>query len=145
MDRYSIFKLLIAQYGGRCVVTRTSIVEVLEAAHIRPFSCKGTEDVDNGLLLRVDIHNLFDADLVRFYGGKVVPHPSLQVCPVLWQSLEGQTLADEQALQLLERRDQSGDLYRGALTKREDWERSDRKQVLPRNDWIWDWDIPDNS
>lgn len=128
-------EMLIARYGRRCAVTRTSVEAVLEAAHIHPYACGGADHPDNGLLLRVDIHRLFDADLVRFYGGQVVPHPSLQACPVIWQSLSGLTMAEEQALQVLEQRDQRGDLYRGPLARREDWERSD--QVQPRTDWAW--------
>ena len=33
---------------------------VLEAAHIRPYALTGPHDVSNGLLLRADLHRLFD-------------------------------------------------------------------------------------
>jgi putative restriction endonuclease len=33
---------------------------VLEAAHIKPYRGDGSDRVDNGLLLRSDIHTLFD-------------------------------------------------------------------------------------
>jgi len=32
----------------------------LEAAHVRPYSDKGPHEVENGVLLRADIHRLFD-------------------------------------------------------------------------------------
>jgi HNH endonuclease len=51
---------LIAAYGGQCAVTGTDVAEVLQACHIDPFSADGTHDLWNGLLLRADIHNLFD-------------------------------------------------------------------------------------
>ena len=51
-------------YGGACAVTREHSLPVLEAAHIRPYGEDGTHDVANGLLLRADIHRLFDAGYV---------------------------------------------------------------------------------
>ena len=38
--------------------------DVLEAAHIRPYAHEGTNSVNNGLLLRADIHVLFDLRLL---------------------------------------------------------------------------------
>lgn len=55
------FKALVQEaYGRRCAVTGTKIVPVLEAAHIRPVTNSGENRVDNGLLLRSDVHKLFD-------------------------------------------------------------------------------------
>jgi hypothetical protein len=56
-------KLLVA-YDGRCAMTGCDVVEVLEAAHIFPYMGPATNDVQNGLLLRADIHTLFDLGLV---------------------------------------------------------------------------------
>jgi putative restriction endonuclease len=39
-------------------------VSVLEAAHIMPYADGGAHDVTNGLLLRSDIHRLFDLGYV---------------------------------------------------------------------------------
>jgi predicted restriction endonuclease len=47
------------------VVTRTNVDAVLEASHIDPHSTSGLNHTDNGLLLRSDIHALFDDDLLR--------------------------------------------------------------------------------
>jgi putative restriction endonuclease len=49
-----------AAYDRRCAVTGNRIPPVLEAAHIRPVSKDGLNRVDNGLLLRSDVHTLFD-------------------------------------------------------------------------------------
>jgi putative restriction endonuclease len=51
-------------YGGACAVSREHSLPVLEAAHIRPYAAEGAHDVPNGLLLRADIHRLFDAGYV---------------------------------------------------------------------------------
>ena len=51
-------------YGGACAVSREHSLPVLEAAHIRPYGEDGSHDVPNGLLLRADIHRLFDAGYV---------------------------------------------------------------------------------
>ena len=55
------FKALVQEaYGRRCAITGERIVPVLEAAHIRPVASAGENRVDNGLLLRSDVHTLFD-------------------------------------------------------------------------------------
>jgi hypothetical protein len=55
---------LLAAYEGRCAVTGCDLVAVLEAAHIRPYKGQTTNDIQNGLLLRADIHTLFDLGLI---------------------------------------------------------------------------------
>ncbi len=55
---------LLTAYGQRCAITGCGIEDVLEAAHIHPYSGKLTNHVSNGLLLRADIHTLFDCWLI---------------------------------------------------------------------------------
>lgn len=55
---------LLTAYGGRCCVTRTNAEDVLEAAHIQPYAAAGANSIKNGLLLRSDIHILFDLRLL---------------------------------------------------------------------------------
>jgi putative restriction endonuclease len=45
-------------------VTREHSLPVLEAAHIRPYGAEGEHSVANGLLLRADVHRLFDTGYV---------------------------------------------------------------------------------
>ena len=52
--------LVLTSYGRRCAVTGNHIRPTLEAAHIRPISREGKNTVPNGLLLRSDVHTLFD-------------------------------------------------------------------------------------
>ncbi|WP_167288712.1 HNH endonuclease [Nocardioides seonyuensis] len=55
---------LLSAYGGACAVTGTAATAVLEAAHIRPYRGPASNTVPNGLLLRADIHTLFDLALI---------------------------------------------------------------------------------
>lgn len=52
--------LVLASYQRRCAITGERIKPVLQAAHIRPVSDGGVHRLDNGLLLRSDVHILFD-------------------------------------------------------------------------------------
>lgn len=56
-------KLLIA-YEDRCAISNCDLVEALEAAHIVPYRGPETNDVRNGLLIRSDLHTLFDLGLI---------------------------------------------------------------------------------
>lgn len=69
--------LVMTAYGRRCAITGGRIGPVLEAAHIRPVSDQGENRLDNGLLLRSDVHTLFDAG----YLGIDPAHRTLQVSP----------------------------------------------------------------
>ncbi|RKN32493.1 HNH endonuclease [Micromonospora musae] len=51
---------LMAAYDGRCAITGCDVEAVLQAAHIDPYNGPATNRVTNGLLLRADLHNLFD-------------------------------------------------------------------------------------
>lgn len=55
---------LLDAYGSRCAITGCSAREALEAAHILPYRGDHTDRVDNGLLLRADLHTLFDCLLL---------------------------------------------------------------------------------
>lgn len=52
------------RYQDRCLVTGCTLLAVLEAAHIKPYRMQADNDPTNGLLLRSDIHTLFDLDLL---------------------------------------------------------------------------------
>ncbi|MEN4751548.1 HNH endonuclease [Pseudomonas sp. Ps21-P2] len=54
---------LLRAYNYRCAVTGCEIEALLEAAHIVPYQGADTNVVSNGLLLRADIHTLFDLGL----------------------------------------------------------------------------------
>jgi putative restriction endonuclease len=55
------FRFLVTDaYQRRCAMTGERVVPVLEAAHVRPYSREGEHKLENGLLLRSDLHALFD-------------------------------------------------------------------------------------
>ncbi|MNS11025.1 hypothetical protein D3C72_425560 [compost metagenome] len=56
---------LIARYGSHCLVSGCNVDEVIQAAHIFPYRGDKTDDPLNGILLRSDIHQLFDSGLLR--------------------------------------------------------------------------------
>jgi len=58
-------KQLIAHYGATCMVTGTAQASVIDAAHIVAYNGASTNALSNGLLLRKDIHALFDAGLLN--------------------------------------------------------------------------------
>lgn len=55
---------LLAAYRRRCAVTGSMVDSVLEAAHIVPHAEKTDYMARNGILLRADIHTLFDEHLL---------------------------------------------------------------------------------
>jgi putative restriction endonuclease len=69
------FKVMVIDaYRRRCAVTGEKALPVLQAAHIRPYSEGGEHRLDNGLLLRSDLHILFDGGYVT-----VTPEYRLEV------------------------------------------------------------------
>jgi putative restriction endonuclease len=55
---------VLAAYRGRCAVTGADVLPALDAAHISPYSGPASDHIENGLLLRADIHALFDLGLL---------------------------------------------------------------------------------
>ena len=55
---------LMAAYGGRCAISNYGVDPVLQAAHILEYRGTPSNNVRNGLLLRSDIHILFDRGLI---------------------------------------------------------------------------------
>src|SRR5208282_367712 len=55
------FRVVVADaYKRRCAFTGSPVLHVLEAAHVRPVTEDGPNDVQNGILFRQDVHTLFD-------------------------------------------------------------------------------------
>jgi putative restriction endonuclease len=56
------FRVLVTDaYNRKCAISGERTLPVLEAAHIKPYAKSGGHLVSNALLLRSDIHKLFDA------------------------------------------------------------------------------------
>jgi len=56
-----IFRTALLAFDRCCVISKESMTEALEAAHIIPSKMCGAEVVGNGILLRSDIHRLYDS------------------------------------------------------------------------------------
>jgi putative restriction endonuclease len=91
------FRILITDaYERRCAITREKALPVLDAAHIRPVADGGSHRLGNGLLLRSDVHTLFDRGYIT-----VTPEHRVRVSRKLkadfdngehYYQLEGSTL-----------------------------------------------------
>lgn len=64
----------------KCLLSNCDLAQTLQAAHIRPVSQKGTDFPDNAILLRADLHILFDQGLISIdpITGKVLYDPSIK-------------------------------------------------------------------
>lgn len=55
---------LFERYGAQCCISECAVAEALEAAHITPYLGEKSNDPRNGLILRSDLHTLFDCYLL---------------------------------------------------------------------------------
>lgn len=73
------FRVVVTHvYGQSCAVTTEHSLPVLEAAHIKPYAEGGEHATSNGILLRADLHRLFDKGYVT-----VTPDLKFRVSPRL--------------------------------------------------------------
>lgn len=82
---------ILDAYGQRCAISGCNATAVLETAHILPYRGEHTHRVDNGLLLRSDLHTLFDLGLLW-----ITPTHQVAIAPSLrgtdYETLDGQAL-----------------------------------------------------
>jgi len=83
---------LLHIFAGRCPVTGCNAEAVLEAAHITPYKGARTNTPRNGLLLRSDLHTLFDFYLITIDATtrRIRCAPSLK--GTMYSMLEGKQL-----------------------------------------------------
>ena len=65
---------IMERHNFRCAISGEGTAFVLEAAHVLPFASHPKHRISplNGILLRSDLHRLFDAGLLSVHAGKVV-------------------------------------------------------------------------
>lgn len=86
---------LLNAYGLQCAITGWPVEESLEAAHIIPYDGQNTNHIQNGVLLRSDLHILFDRFLIS-----VLPRDyTIQVSPAM-REYEGLRIFHGKRLQL---------------------------------------------
>jgi putative restriction endonuclease len=75
--RQNAFRMVVSTaYHDRCAITGSKIRPALQAAHILPVTQGGKNRIDNGLLLRSDVHAMFDGGYLGVdpaYGLRVSP------------------------------------------------------------------------
>jgi hypothetical protein len=81
-------------YEGKCAVSGCNVEAVLDAAHIVPYKGPKTNHPSNGLLLRTDLHTLFDLKLltVDFVSRELLVSPFLK--GTCYEQLVGATLRE---------------------------------------------------
>ena len=84
--QYAFRQLLMARFGAKCVISGCTVQGVLEAAHIRPYRGPQDNHPANGLLLRADLHTLFDLNRIAIEPQtlKVIVHPELGGSEYAW-------------------------------------------------------------
>lgn len=104
---------LIAAYGGACALSDTAVPAVLEAAHIDPYLGRQSDHITNGVLLRSDIHALFDLGLIAVSADSMTVVIADKLRRTDYASLEGRLI------RLPARADQQPS--RAALSKHRRW------------------------
>lgn len=78
------FRVLVTDaYERRCAMTNERTLPALDAAHIKPFAESGGHRVENGLLLRRDLHALFDRGYIT-----VTPNLNVEVSKRIREEFE---------------------------------------------------------
>lgn len=84
---------LLNAYDERCAVTGCDATAALEAAHILPYVGEKSDFVSNGLLLRSDIHTLFDLDLIGIHPSKFTISLASSLGGTSYEKLAGKKIA----------------------------------------------------
>jgi dsRNA-specific ribonuclease len=86
------FRKTLLDEWGNCCISGCNINSILEAAHIAPYRGDKDNHIQNGLILRVDIHRLFDSYMIGINPDDF----TIELCPELkeseYKSLEGKKL-----------------------------------------------------
>lgn len=80
------------RYGAVCMVSGCTVFDVVEAAHISPFRSTRDNHPENGLLLRADLHTLFDLDLLGVDPERLTVHLHASVRPAGYGQFDGTEL-----------------------------------------------------
>jgi len=83
---------LLNAYSYCCAITGCDAKEALEAAHILPYSKSENNHPSNGLLLRADLHTLFDLNLIVVDPSSLTVRLAPQIRDSVYAELEGRSL-----------------------------------------------------
>lgn len=91
----AVFRRQLLNAYGCCAMSGSTVVETLEAAHIVPYQGPGTNHPSNGLLLRADLHTLFDLGLLAVDPQTLTILVATQINGTEYEGLRGQPLRVE--------------------------------------------------
>lgn len=83
---------LLARYGEACLISGCQDADVLEAAHIVPYQGEYYNHPANGLLLRADLHTLFDLDKIGIEPDSLRVHVHRSVKDKTYRDFHGEVL-----------------------------------------------------
>ena len=78
-------------YKKRCAVSGCDVAEAIDAAHVQGIGNEGGDSLDNGILLRADLHRLFDRGLLAINPDDGVVHFS-KCCKSAYFDLHGKAV-----------------------------------------------------
>ena len=81
---------LLEIFGGKCAISGCDAVDALEAAHITPYRGEETNHPGNGILLRADLHTLFDLGLITIKPATCAVRISEILSVTTYGNLDGQ-------------------------------------------------------
>ncbi len=84
---------LMNMYGGQCCITGCAVKATLHACHIEPHAVRGFNHSSNGLLLRLDIHALWDKHLIGIHPKTMKIHIKEELRHTEYQQLEHTQIA----------------------------------------------------
>lgn len=107
-------KRLLHVYDGKCAISEVDVVTVLDAAHIDDYARSGVNDSTNGLLLRSDFHDLFDAGLLTIDPDTLVIRVDSSLSQSYYAQFDGKTIrervdGERPSKQALKTKNRSGD------------------------------------
>ncbi len=85
-------KSLLTAYQNTCAISGCKLEPILEAAHIHPYKGDHTNVTANGLLLRADIHTLFDLNLMSINAASLLVEISPELLGTEYASFNGKPL-----------------------------------------------------
>jgi predicted restriction endonuclease len=83
---------LLHHYDRRCAISGCTVVELLEACHIKRYMGPRTNHPCNGILLRADLHTLFDLGLISIDTTEMSILVSAKLEGTEYESLRGQKI-----------------------------------------------------
>ena len=92
------FRAELIKLWKNCPITGCNILEILDAAHIYPYRGEKDNDLSNGILLRTDIHKLFDRYLLSIHPINFTIHVSKYITDPQYTQHEGKVVKNGRVL-----------------------------------------------